>query len=177
MRDFVRRMVAFVTLASLVACADGNSLVRPGPSSPPRAGAPSGYIGTFPLTYTGPVGSCGSSALPTALNVTGTAQGMSNDGVPVTLLTGNIVGGLFDGVPFANSIPAGASVQSDTPTAYVVNASGAFQINAFKGYAPLSQSIGDVYMVVAFSGIGSANIETSTCEEGVVQAFIHRPSS
>ncbi len=77
---------------------------------------------------------------PTALNITATTQGTSSDGQAVTLLTGNLVGGLLAGVPFANTIPPGPSDQSYDPTAYVLNSNGTFQINVFNGYAPVEDS-------------------------------------
>ncbi len=170
----MRYSSAFVLLALLTACTGGG-----GSSSAPNApgaGSPPNYIGTFPLTYWGVVGSCGSSVLPTAINVTATTQGTSNDGLAVTLLTGNLIGGLFDGMPLTNTNPPGPSEQSYYPTAYVLNSNGVFQINVLYGYAPLPKSLEDLNLVVGFSGIGGANVQTGTCEEGAEQAYIHKAS-
>lgn len=176
MRNLIRYSGTLVALVLVIACSSSGGFVNLRSSGALGGANPSTYIGTFSLTYTGTVGSCGASALPTALNITATAPGTSSDGQAVTLLTGNVVGGLLDGVPFANMIPPGPTVQSPYPTAYVQNSNGVFQINVFSGYAPLEHSLKDLYLVVAFGGIGSANVETSTCEEGVVQAFIHEPT-
>lgn len=177
MRNLVRYSGALIALASLIACSGSGVLEWKAPSAPGAAAPPPNYIGTFPLTYSLSAGSCGgSSVFPTALTITATTQGTSDDGQAVTLLTGNLVGGLFDGVPLANTSPPGPSEQSHYPTAYVINSTGAIQINVFNGYAPLADSQQDLYMVVAFGKIGSANVQTSKCEEGAMQAFIHQQS-
>lgn len=170
-----RRVLCACMALTLAACSGGGSgFVHVAPSSAPGAGSPSNYIGTFPLTYSGTVGSCGSSALPTALNITATTQGTNVAGQAVTLLTGNVVGGLFDGVPFANTAPAAPYEQTSYPTAYVLNSTGIFTINVFSGYAPEANTVQEFFLVVSFSNGGAVEVQTSTCNEGADSAGMSR---
>lgn len=110
----LRCFAAFLALAVAVACSGNSGFVAARQSSAPGAGAPSNYVGTFPIAYTSPAGTCGTSVLPTALKITGTATGSGG----AVLLSGSIVGGsaAFNGSSLQSS---GDSANPQYPSAFV----------------------------------------------------------
>jgi hypothetical protein len=126
---------AVLVMAMVSGCGGGSTasvplavLAAPGLTAPGLIASP--YIGTFPLMEKNPEGTCGASVLPTQLQITGVADGLSKEGYPLTFLYGVIVGGAFDGTPFAN-VNSGI-VEQDSIGAFVYS-NHLFIINALLG--------------------------------------------
>jgi len=114
--NVLRCSVAFLALALAVACSGNSGFVAARQSSAPGAAPASNYVGTFPITYTSPAGTCGTSVLPTGLKITNTAAG--NGGA--LLLSGSIIGGsaAFNG---SNLQSSGDGANPEYPSAFVLD--------------------------------------------------------
>ncbi len=167
---------ALVVLVLVMACSGDGFVHSPSSNAPGSVASPPSYIGTYKISYNGAGGSCGASAFPTALTITAATAGTDVNGQAVTLLTGSLVGGLLDGVPFANTVRAQA-LYSSYPAAYVQNSTSLITINAFSGYAPESSSLQAFFLLGNFpNGNGGAALQTSTCNEGADSTTITQSS-
>ncbi|MGC2131130.1 MAG: hypothetical protein WA629_13680 [Candidatus Aquilonibacter sp.] len=112
--NVLRCSIVFLALALAVACSGNSGFVATRQSSAPGSGAAQNYVGTFPITYTSAAGTCGTSVLPTALKITGTATGSGG----AILLSGSIIGGsaAFNG---SNLQSNGDSANPEYPSAFV----------------------------------------------------------
>ncbi len=159
-----------------MACSGDGFVHSPSSSAPGSIASPPSFIGTYAISYNGAAGSCGTGAFPTALTITGATAGTDVNGQAVTLLTGNLVGGLLDGVPFANTVRA-QPLRSSYPAAYVQNSTSLITINAFSGNVPESSSLQAFFLIANFpNGSGGVALQTSTCNEGADSATISESS-
>jgi hypothetical protein len=142
MRNVLLSCGAMFAVGFLAACSGSSG----GPfisatSSPPGAGAPASvYVGTFPLTYTGISGLCNPSALPTALQITGTSQSTDANGNATTQFTGMFINGASASLPFANPGTPGTA-SDELPGAYIENSTHSLVINVFTGYGAVFTNI------------------------------------